>query len=428
MTADLAELTAAEAVTRIRSGELSAERLARACLDRLAARDGEVRAWTFVDPDLVLAQARELDRAGPGGPLHGLPVGIKDVIQTEDMPTRHNSPLYRTARPTIDAACVSLLRSAGAVIFGKTDTVEFAASGRRALTRNPRDLERTPGGSSSGSAAAVADFHVPVTLGTQTGGSVIRPASFCGVWAIKPTWGVVSREGAKFNAVTLDTIGWFARSAADLGLIYDAYDPEPGAAGPLALNGARVAVCRTPVWDRAAPETRQALEAGAEALRRAGAEVVELDLPPEFDALAEMQLLIMRAEARIAFLADDRAHPGELEASLKAQVDNAFGYDRAGLLRAYDTAARCRPAFDALAGGFDAILAPSAVGEAPEGLGDVGDLVFNGLWTLLHVPTVNVPAFKGPNGLPVGLTVTGPRFSDRKVIAAAEAFGRAFEA
>ncbi len=426
MSRDPTDLTAAEACAQLQSGALTAERLARACLERIETRDADVRAWACVDPAMVVARARELDKQTTRGPLHGLPVGIKDVILTRDMPTQHNSPLYQGHHPGVDAACVSLLRSAGAVIFGKTDTVEFASTGRRALTRNPHNLAFGPGGSSSGSAAAVADRHVPLALGTQTAGSVVRPASFCGVWGMKPTWGLVSREGAKTNAYSLDTIGWFGRSTADLALIYDVYDPEPSAIEPLALRGARVAVCLTPVWDQASPETRKALEDGAAALRAAGAEVIDWDLPAGFGDLPELQVLVMRAEARSAFLADARAHPGQLEESLQAQVDNAFGYTRADLLRAYDTAAACRAEFDRLAADFDAVLAPSAPGIAPEGLASVGDPTFNGLWTLLHVPTVNVPGFSGPHGLPVGLTVTGPRFADRRVLAAAQTIGHAF--
>ncbi|WP_304175821.1 amidase [Phenylobacterium aquaticum] len=421
-----ADLTAVEAVGRLRSGALSVEAFARACLERVAERDADIRAWTFLDPALVLAQARELDRAGPSGPLHGLPIGIKDVIATRDMPTQHNSPLYVGSHTHLDAACVSLLRSAGAVIFGKTDTVEFAATGRRALTRNPHDLSRTPGGSSSGSAAAVADFHVPMALGTQTGGSTVRPASFCGVPAIKPTFGLVSREGAKPYAPSLDTIGWFGRCVGDLGLLLDVFDPEPATATDFQLRGARIGLCRTPIWDRADPASQAALEAGAQALREAGAEVVDLHLPPAFAALPAQQILVMRAEGRFAFLAEHRAFPGRLEASLRDQVENLDGYSRADLVAAYDAAALGRIAFDRIAGGYDAVLTLSAVGEAPEGLKSVGDLAFNGLWTLLHTPCVNVPGFTGPQGLPIGLTVTGPRFADRQVLAAAEAFEAVF--
>jgi Asp-tRNA(Asn)/Glu-tRNA(Gln) amidotransferase A subunit family amidase len=197
MVQALNEFSAGRIAGMVRAGEASVEGVARACLDRVATRDAAVKAWSFIDPAAVLRTARELDKWPHKGPLHGVPIGVKDMIDTVDMPTQHNSPIYAGHRPGQDAGAVATLRAAGALIFGKTDTTEFAAAGRFAATRNPFDLERTPGGSSSGSAAAVADLQVPLALGTQTGGSTIRPASFCGIFALKPSWGVVSREGVK---------------------------------------------------------------------------------------------------------------------------------------------------------------------------------------------------------------------------------------
>ena len=213
-------LSVAEATVAIAAGDLTSEDLVRDCLARIEKREPVVRAWASLDPRRAIAEARELDRHfarnGAVGPLHGIPVGIKDMIDTADLPTQHNSPLYRGHRPGQDAACVAVLRAAGAVILGKTETVEFAAGGRKAPTTNPHDQRRTPGGSSSGSAAAVADSHVPLAFGTQTGGSLIRPASFCGLYALKPSWGLVSREGAKLASLSCDTIGWYAREVSDL--------------------------------------------------------------------------------------------------------------------------------------------------------------------------------------------------------------------
>ncbi len=426
MSREPAMLTASEALLRMRSGELSVEAMARTCLTRIAARDESVRAWTYIDADLVLAEARELDRRGPSGPLHGLPIGVKDVLLTENMPTQYNSPIYQGFHPRIDASCVAILRAAGALIFGKTDTVEFAATGRKALTRNPHDLTRTPGGSSSGSAAAVADFHVPVALGTQTGGSIIRPASFCGIYGMKPTWNLVSNEGAKMFSASLDTIGWYGRSAEDLRLIYDVFDPEPPTEPDLEISDVRVAICRTPIWNRADSSTQDALTNAAEMLRRAGAQVVDLELPPPFGDLPDLQSLVMRAEARATFLSEYRAHYSMLGESFREQVENIDGITRDQLCAAYDVTAQCRADFDKIASEYHAVLTPSVVGEAPEGLASTGEYIFNGMWTLLHVPCVNVPGFRGPNDLPIGLTVTGRRFSDRRVLAAAEMFGRIF--
>ena len=431
---DLSTATAAELLPRLRSGELQAETLAQACLQRIQARDPAVRAWVTVQPDSVLAKARACDArraAGlPLGPLHGLPVGVKDVIATADLPTQHNSPLHQGEQPGVDAACVALLRSAGAVILGKTDTVEFAATGRRAATRNPHDLQRTPGGSSSGSAAAVADRHVPLALATQTGGSTIRPASFCGVWAFKPTWGLVSTEGVKRYAPTLDSLGWMARSAADLRLVLDVFDAESHRpAMPFDLAGASIALCRTPMWARAEAATEQAMAQAEAMLRAAGADVQFLDLPAPFETLPALQLRVMHAEGQASLLNEYRRHGDALEGSLRAQVLNEDAISRAELLIAWDTAAACRPLFDELTASLDAVLTPSTVGVAPAGLQDTGDPVFNGLWTLLQGPCVNVPGFTGLGEeahLPLGLTVTGPRFADRRVLAVAQAMGQLF--
>jgi Asp-tRNA(Asn)/Glu-tRNA(Gln) amidotransferase A subunit family amidase len=414
----------------LRRGELTAQTLAQTCLDRIAARDGEVRAWTTLRPEAVLEQAREADRRRarglPLGALHGLPIGIKDVIATADLPTQHNSPLHPGEQPGVDAACVSLLRAAGAVIVGKTDTVEFAATGRRAATRNPHDLTRTPGGSSSGSAAAVADRHVPLALATQTGGSTIRPASFCGIWALKPTWGLVSTEGCKRYAPTLDTLGWMARSAADLRLLLDVFDAEgaPASDLPFELEGARIAICRTPMWPRAEPATQAAMQHAQDLLARAGARLHSLDLPSPFESLPALQMRVMRAEGQVSLLNEYRLHGEALEPSLRDQVLNTDRTTRAQLCEAWDLAAACRPRFDALAAPFDAVLTPSTPGVAPVGLLHTGDLIFNGLWTLLQVPCVNVPGCVDEAGLPLGLTLTGARFSDRRVIAVAQTLGR----
>jgi Asp-tRNA(Asn)/Glu-tRNA(Gln) amidotransferase A subunit family amidase len=419
---ELAALDACDVLPRLRAGALSVEDYARACLQRIALRDPVIHAWAHLDVDHVLAQARALDRRAIRGPLHGLPVGVKDIFLTEDMPTQYNSEIYRGAHPRMDAACVALLREAGALILGKTETVEFAsARGRSPPTRNPRDLGRTPGGSSSGSAAAVADFQAPLAFGTQTGGSVIRPASFCGVFALKPTWGLVSRDGVRTFAPSLDTIGWFTRSAADLILIYDALDPDPAPHPNLVVAGSRIGLCRSPAWDEVEEGGRAALESAAGRLRAAGAQVIDLDLPAPFQDLNEMQARILNAEAQLSFLAEYRTQPDLLHPTLRAFAENAAGLSRAALRQAYDVAAACRAVFDQLASAYDAVLTPSAVGEAPEGLDHTGLTVCNTMWSLLHTPCINVPGLVGPAGMPVGVTLTGPRYEDRKVLAAAAA-------
>jgi len=419
----------------IRAGTTTSTDHVQACLDRIAARDAEVKAWSFVSAETALAQAAARDVAPPVGPLHGVAVGIKDVILTKDMPTQFNSPLYVGNQAGMDAASVLLLRAAGALILGKTDTVEFAATGARAKTCNPHDLTRTPGGSSSGSAAAVADGQVPLALGTQTGGSMIRPASYCGVYGFKPTYGLVSREGVRAFSPSFDTVGWYGRTARDIALLYEVFDPY-SAETPVELfklEGARIAICRSPFWSEAEEGTRLALEAAMDRLRTAGAILVDLDLPPAFDALMRLHKVIMDVEGAAHFLPEYRAFGDRLETSLQAYVENPQALTRAQYLSAYDQAAALRPVFDEIAGAFDLVLTPSSTGEAPPIHGPTGgynlatgSYVFNGMWTLLHTPCLNVPGLRGPSGLPVGLTLTGPRFSDRKILAAAEAVGAVF--
>jgi Asp-tRNA(Asn)/Glu-tRNA(Gln) amidotransferase A subunit family amidase len=422
MTAN--RLNASEIVAGIRDGRTTAEAESRDCLARIAERDAAVRAWAFVDPDAVIRQARGLDSGPIRGALHGVPIGVKDMIDTADMPTQHNSPLFVGHRPSLDAAAVATLRAAGALILGKTDTTEFAAAGRWAATRHPLDPRYSPGGSSAGSAAAVADWQAPVALGTQTAGSTMRPASFCGVFAFKPTWGTVSREGLKLYAASLDTLTWFARSVADLELLCDVFaiaDDKPPVAVP--VKGARIAVCQSPSWSFAQPGTEWAMTAAEERLRVGGAVVTVLDLPYSFADLGfSIHQAVMFSEGRAAFLNLARTKPELLHDDFHARVENRTGISRAQLAAAYDQAAACRVAFDAIARDFDAVLTPSASGEAPLLEAGPGDAVFNRMWTLLHVPCVNIPIGTGPGGLPVGVTLTGPRFVDRQLLATASAF------
>lgn len=417
-------LTASEAARLISAGSLTAHELAQACIRRTLLRDDQVHAWTVFEPEMVLAQAADRDAGPPRGPLHGVPVGIKDILFTRDLPTTYNSPHFQSHWPNMDAAVVALLRAAGAVIFGKNDTVEFAVNGRRARTRNPHDLDRTPGGSSSGSAAAVADFQVPLSIGTQTGGSVIRPASFCGVWGMKPTWNAVSAEGMKICAPSIDTLGWYGRSAEDIALLCETFgiaDDEPATLA--SLDGARIAICRSPVWDLAEQSTRDALDLCADLLRAHGAEVTRLDLPENFDGLTAAHKVIMQSEMRSTFRPEFVAFGDALYPELLATMRNQSGFSHAQLRAAYDLAAACRAHFDELAADYAAVLTPSATGEAPVGLEDTGAATFNRIWTVLHAPCVNVPGLKGPNGMPVGVTMTGPRFRDRRVLEAARLLG-----
>ncbi len=422
------DLTAAEAARLIAARALGVEELARSCLARIAERDATVKAWSFIDPDRAIRIARELDKtlthAGLMGPLHGLPFGVKDMIDTGDMPTTNNSPIYRDHRPAQDAQVVRVMKAHGAFALGKTDTVEFAAGGRKALTRNPFDPARTPGGSSSGSGAAVGDRQAPLALGTQTGGSHIRPASYNGIYALKPTHGSAAWPGARQFSPTLDTLGWYGRSPDDLILVGRAFRLWGIEAPPeVRVEGLRVGIARTHNWGLAEPATVDAIERAARLLAEAGALVAELELPTPFETLNAVQKVVMQGEGRVQFLPDYLEHHALLHADFRRRVENEDGLTPEQLLAALDCAAACRPAFDALFGpALDVALTPSSTGEAPLNPSETtGDAAMNAMWTLLHAPCVNIPGAKGPNGLPVGVTLVGPRFGDARLLATARA-------
>ena len=413
-----AQLSAAEAARLIRNRALSCEELVRDCLARIALRDGAVQAWTHCDADQAIAQARALDNAStPHGPLHGIPIGVKDVLDTADMPTGYGSPIYRDHQPRADAACVSAARSAGALILGKTATTEFAST-HPASTRNPHNLAHSPGGSSSGSAAAVADCMVPLAFGTQTGGSTIRPAAFCGVVGYKPSFNLINRAGLKFSAESLDTIGLFGRSVEDVALFAHAVSGQqtPGFDVTTPL---RIGLHRTPHWQQATAPAREALEQVAKTLAAAGAQVQEFEFGPEWSALYEAQVLIMNYEAARATAWEARCHRDLLSAEFADRVDRGMAISHAQYQSALAQADACRERFATATSGVDLLLTPSAKGEAPAGLTSTGDSLFNRKWTLLGVPCVHLPTGKGPQGLPLGVQLVGSRGSDVAVLRAA---------
>lgn len=416
-----AQLSASEAATLISAKKMSVEELVRSCLARIAARDSNVKAWLWLDPDHVIRRARELDKLGPKGPLHGLPFGVKDVIDTADYPTTQNSPIYDGTRIGRDAACVAVVRGAGALILGKTDTVEFASGGRKALTRNPYNPAHTPGGSSSGSGAAVGDYQVPLAFGTQTGGSHIRPASFNGIYGLKPSWSRVSREGLRMSSITLDTIGWYGRSVADLILVGTAYRIAEDTT-PISPRGLRVGLCRSPVWHAITPDGAAALDTAAKRLADAGAIVEDLTLPEPFNHMHAAHKVIVNSEGGASFLPEYVNAHALLAPDLRAKVENELALTPERILESYTLADSCRAMLDGMFGPeLDVILTPSSTGEAPEGLHTTGDAIFNSMWTLLHVPNVGIPAIFGAKGLPVGVTLVGKRLSDARLLAIAKA-------
>jgi Asp-tRNA(Asn)/Glu-tRNA(Gln) amidotransferase A subunit family amidase len=416
MSAELHQLTATEAARRIRAGRLHPAELMQACLARIAEREPTVRAFTWFD---AAAASRGAQTALPGS-LHGLPLGVKDVLDTADMPSEYGSPIWSGWRPRADAAAVAWARAAGAVVVGKTVTTEFATR-KPGPTSNPANPGHTPGGSSSGSAAGVAAGFFPVAYGTQTAGSVIRPAAYCGVVGYKPTYGTISRIGMKVMSDSLDTVGVIARSVADCALLAGAVsgrdlgDPEVRPAG-----APRVGLCRSPSWDLAGPETVALWERVAVALGRAGAAVSERELPPAFSALVQAHPIVMNSESGRALgweLAN--AHDG-ISPGLRERLEFGLGCSEAKQVEALGVFASTQAAFPAAMEGLDVLVTPSAPGEAPAGLEWTGDPAFNFIWTSLHVPCVTVPAGIGPNGLPLGIQIVGRAGEDRAVLAWAQ--------
>jgi len=409
---DTADLTATDALAAIRAGRLTAADLMDACLDRVAAREGEVRAFAWLDP----AQARRAAAAARPGPLAGIPIGVKDVIDTAELPSQYGSPAWAGHRPRSDAACVAAARAAGAVVIGKTVTTEFATR-HPGPTANPANPRHTPGGSSSGSAAGVAAGFFPLAFGTQTAGSIVRPAAYCGVVGFKPTYGTLHRAGMKVMSESLDTIGVMARSLADCALAMGAMTGlDFGAPEAKAPRAPRLALVMGPAADQAAPETVALMERAAEACRRAGASVVPLDLPGACLAAYALHPHVMNMESAEAIGWELDHARALLSPVLRERMDWARAEPAAKLAEGRAAFAAARAAFGAAMEGFDAVLTPSAPGEAPEGLGWTGDPAFNTLWTLLHGPCVTVPAGTGPKGLPLGVQVAGRMGEDAAVL------------
>ncbi len=417
---DLTKLGAREAAALIVEGRLTAVGLTEACLERIAARDGDVRAWAHLDPEAALAQARACDARAPAGPLHGVPVGIKDIMDTVDMPTEYGSPIYRDHRPAADAICVARVRAAGGVVLGKTVSTEFAHRQPNIQTRNPHDPTRTPGGSSSGSAAAVADFMVPLAFGTQTGGSVLRPASYCGVYGYKPTYDTSATAGVKPLSPGLDTVGCFARNLDDIawfGAALSSDEPIDIAPWP---GVTRVGLTRTTEWSHAEAATVEAVETAADRLDEAGAAVTEVTLPDAFAGLAEAQQTIMRVEAAQALAWERENHLDLLSTRMRDLLDRGAGTTAEAYDSAMTLARECRAHLAEAFAGNDVLLTASAQGEAPMGLESTGDPVFNRNWTLLHVPCVTIPFNLGPNGMPVGVQLVAQPGEHGRLLSAAK--------
>lgn len=424
-------LSACEAARRIKDGALTSVKLVQSCLDRIEETDGRLKAWAHLDPEYALKQAEELDqmrRSGrPTGPLHGVPVGLKDIIDTADFPTECGSKIHADRRPEQDAAVVDRLREAGAVILGKTATTEFAFM-HPAETRNPHNVDYSPGGSSSGSAAAVAGFHVPVAIGTQTNGSVIRPAAFCGTYGFKPTRGVISRRGILKVSETLDQVGVFARELEDVALLTDVisgYDPADllsyARPRPNMLLGARAEAPVLPelIWfdlpfnDRLTEDAKEGLD---EVLQALGARVEKVPVSENMIGLVEVQGTIQAYE--LCQHLDEQLSANWDMISEKLQAAIALG--RKISPSQYEEAIGIRSSavdyFELFFKDYDAIIAPSAAGEAPKFIDGTGDPVFCTLWSLCGLPSLNMPLLVGENGLPVGVQLIGSAEEDDRLL------------
>jgi Asp-tRNA(Asn)/Glu-tRNA(Gln) amidotransferase A subunit family amidase len=419
-----------EAVAEIREGRISSVELVAACLDRVAEVDGDVQAWAFLDRDHALKQAKDLDEhrahGRPVGPLHGVPVAIKDIFDTGDMPTEFGSPIWAGRTPRRDAVAVARLRAAGAVIMGKTVTTEFAYY-HPGKTRNPHDKTRTPGGSSSGSAAAVAALMVPGAIGSQTNGSVIRPAAYCGVVGFKPTHGLIPRTGALLLSRALDHVGTFARTVEDAALLaevmagFDEEDPDtrPIARPPLASTAIsepplppRFAFVRSPMWDQAEPVTREAFAELVEALGEAASEV---DIGQSFGRAIDFHRTVMEVDMAHNLHRDYEKGRDQLSDPLRQLVERARTVKAVEYTAALAGSATLNAALDSVFDEYDAILTPAAPGEAPRGEA-TGNPVFCSTWTYLGTPAITLPLLRSEAGLPLGVQLVGRRGNDARLL------------
>jgi Asp-tRNA(Asn)/Glu-tRNA(Gln) amidotransferase A subunit family amidase len=427
----LAALSATDARTRLSAGEFSASDYARALLARTTEVNGEVQAWTHLDPHHLLAQAATADEAhaggAPDGPLFGVPVGVKDIIDTADLPTEDGTVLHAGRQPRCDAAVIASLRAAGGLVMGKTMTTELAtyAPGK---TRNPHNPAHTPGGSSSGSAAAVAAGMVPVAIGTQTNGSVLRPASFCGVYGFKPSAGLIPRTGILTQSPPLDAVGVFGRSLGDVALLAEVlagHDPQDPltrlrATPPLVRMAASdapmpptLAWVATPFWDRVAPDAQAAF---GELVDLLSGRIAPFDLPASAADAVDWHRTVMEADLAGSFEIEYERGRDQLSASLRGQIERGRRVTAVAYRQALARIPLLLDSFDSIFDHYDAIVTPATLGTAPAGLDNTGDPLMCTLWTFLGLPCISLPLLHGENGLPIGVQVVGRRGDDARLL------------
>ena len=414
----LHQLQAWQAAALLARREITAVDLVRACLDRISERDADVQAFIALDADAALAHARQLDAGPVRGLLHGLPFGVKDLFDTFDLPTGYGSPIYQGRQPLADAAAVALCREAGAVLLGKTVTTELANM-FPGVTRNPHKLTHTPGGSSSGSAAAVADCMLPLALGTQTAGSLIRPAAFCGVVGYKPSHNRVPKAGVKSLSETLDTVGGFGRSVRDVALLGAVLTGDKRLADDSTFANTaapRVGLCQSPEWPLADDDTQQAWALAEQAL---GSHGTAMELPAHLCHLVAIQKQVQAFETARSLSHERLHHAQQLSLPLQALIAEGLAISGETHAQNLQATATARQHAAALFNIHDVLLAPSSIGEAPAGLGATGDPIFCRTWTLLGLPCNHLPSTRGKNGLPIGLQLVGAYGDDHRLMAAA---------
>jgi Asp-tRNA(Asn)/Glu-tRNA(Gln) amidotransferase A subunit family amidase len=424
---DLESLSASDAALALAQGKIKAEHLVLACLDRIGQRERTIKAWVSLGKENAIVRARQLDRGASTGLLHGLPIGVKDLFDTYDLPTAYGSPIYREHQPATDAVSIALMRKAGGIILGKTVTTEFATF-KSGPTANPHNTAHTPGGSSSGSAAAVADFMVPLATGSQTAASIIRPASFCGVVGYKPSYGKVSIAGVKSLSISMDTLGCFGRTVSDVALGVAAMSGDHRLATIDALHHKpRITIANTVHWPLAQKETGTAMTLArfaANAISHHG--IAEASLPALFDGLADAQSRIMTSEMSRSLLFERVHYPKLLGAKIAAQLKDGAAIPYETYTADLIYVAQARQAMDQFFSDHaDVIITPSAIGEAPATKSHTGDPIFCRSWSVLGYPCININVGSGPNHMPVGVQLVAGLGRDRLLLSTAKAFVQA---
>ncbi len=414
-----AKLSVSAALREMSEGKLTSEDLLRSCLERVGEREKDIQAWVTLDREAALQNARTSDAAGRHGLIGGIPVALKDIIDTADLGTEYNSTIYKNHRPTSDAACVTALKEAGSIIIGKTVTTTFAHR-NPGPTRNPHNNDHSPGGSSSGSAAAVADFMVPLAIGTQTGGSVLRPGAYCGILGYKPAFDAINFGGVKQISPSLDTLGFYVRSLDDIPIAGAALQ---GKSKPLAVaddaSCPKIVLVRTTSWKKAQKCGRDLVEDVFAKLGVAGAAIRELDLPPPFPDLFDAHTVIGAVEALPALAWEIENAWEDIPEPTQKLIEEGRGYDLISYQKAAALGEECRRMLPNLIAEDEIILTLPAPGEAPEGLASTGSAEFNRLWTFLHLPCLTVPVDLGPTGLPLGVQLIARRSSEPHLLATA---------